>query len=46
MVNLKKPKEEKPKVEIEVVQPKEITLARRKTIADVDGKQKDAQRIA
>ena len=45
MVNLKKPKEEKTE-EIEVVQPKEITLARRKTIADVDGKQKDAQRIA
>ena len=45
MVNLKKPKETKTE-EIKVVQPKEITLARRKTIADVDGKQKDAQRIA
>ena len=45
MVNLKKPKEEKPEVTA-VVPPKEITLARRQTIADVDGKQKDAQRIA
>ena len=45
MVNLKKPKEEKT-VEIKVVQPKEITLARLKTITEIGGKPKDAQRIA